>query len=132
MNRNEKIFIWGKYDYSNNINENEDNKNLKEENKSIIAPLKEKIKEGISEIYQSELNNKIKNKNNLKSKKENINYNKSGIINYIQNNNQIYEDNDYQITCKIDEYKDRVVGKDHIIFYKIELFSSLSSKKWNI
>ena len=132
MNRNEKIFIWGKYDYSNNINENEDNNNLKEENKSIIAPLKEKIKEGISEIYQSELNNKIKNKNNLKSKKENINYNKSGIINYIQNNNQIYEDNDYQITCKIDEYKDRVVGKDHIIFYKIELFSSLSSKKWNI
>jgi hypothetical protein len=39
---------------------------------------------------------------------------------------------EYQLNCIIDDYKDKVVGKDHIIFYKCELFSSLSGKRWDL
>ena len=36
---------------------------------------------------------------------------------------------EYQLNCIIDDFKDRVVGKEHIIFYKIEIFSSLSGRR---
>ena len=39
---------------------------------------------------------------------------------------------EYQLNCIIDDYKDKVVGKDHVIFYKCELFSSLSGKRWDL
>lgn len=39
---------------------------------------------------------------------------------------------EYQLNCIIDDYKDKVVGKEHVIFYKIELFSSLSGKRWDL
>jgi len=134
--RTEKKFIWGNYDYSNNNQENNinnNNNNLTDDNKGILNPIKEKIKEGIGKINSSELYNKLKNKiSNDKTDKENTNYNKSGLINYTPNLEDTYEVNDYQITCKIDEYKDRVVGKEHIIFYKIELSSALSGKKWDV
>ena len=39
---------------------------------------------------------------------------------------------EYQLNCVIDEFKDRVVGKEHVIFYKIEIFSSLSGKRWDL
>ena len=39
---------------------------------------------------------------------------------------------EYQLNCIIDDFKDRVVGKERIIFYKIEIFSSLSGKRWDI
>ena len=130
---NEKKYIWGNYDYSNNNQDNNinDNKDSNDDNKGILNPIKEKIKEGIEKVNSSEIYNKIKNKFN-KDKTDNINNNKSGIVNYTPNLEDMYEDNDYQITCKIDEYKDRVIGKEHIIFYKIELSSSLSGKKWDI
>ena len=138
-NKNEKKFIWGNYDYSNDNNDNKNNNNIPEENKGILSPIKDKIKEGIEKINPSELYNKIKNKYTNDKSKNNISHdNKSGIVNYNNNyhykqdNNDIYEDNDYQISCKIDEFKDRVVGKEHIIFYKIELSSLLSGKKWDV
>ena len=139
-NKNEKKFIWGNYDYSKDINENIDNNNnISEEKKGILSPIKDKIKEGIEKINPSELYNKIKNKYSKdKSQNNTANYNRSGIVNYYNNynyttdNNDLYEEDDYQISCKIDEYKDRVIGKEHIIFYKIELSSLLSGKKWDV
>ena len=134
-NKNGKKFLWGNYDYSDTNNNNKNNNNLNEENKSVLTPIKEKIKEGIEKINPSELYTKLKNKyiNDENNTKENKNYNKSGIVNYTPKIENVYDDdNDYQITCKIDEYKDRVIGKEHVIFYKIELNSSLSGKKWDI
>ena len=39
---------------------------------------------------------------------------------------------EYQLNCIIDDFKDRVVGKEHIIFYKMEIFSSLSGRRWDL
>ena len=39
---------------------------------------------------------------------------------------------EFQLNCVIDDFKDRVVGKEHIIFYKIEIFSSLSGRRWDL
>ena len=39
---------------------------------------------------------------------------------------------EYQLNCIIDDFKDRVVGKEHIIFYKIEIFSSLCGRRWDL
>ena len=139
-NKNEKNLYGEKYDYSNDIIDNKNNNNnIPEENKGILSSIKDKIKEVIGKINPSEIYNKIRNKYTYDKSKNNIShYNKSGIVNYNNNyhykqdNNNIYEDNDYQIFCKIDEYKIRVVGKEHIIFYKIELSSLLSGKNWDV
>ena len=139
-NKNEKKFIWVNYDYSNDNNDNKiNNNNISEVKKGILSPIKDKIKERFEKINPSEIYNKIKNKyTSDKSKNNKEHYSKSGIVNYNNNysytpdNNDIYEDNDYQICCKIDEYKDKVVGKEHILFYKIELSSLLSGKKWDV
>ena len=83
-NKNGKKFLWGNYDYSDTNNNNKNNNNLNEENKSVLTPIKEKIKEGIEKINPSELYTKLKNKyiNDENNTKENKNYNKSGIVNY--------------------------------------------------
>ena len=133
--KGQKKFLWGNYDYSetplnskSNINKNKE----EEENKSILNPIKEKIKDGISKINPSGLYNKLKTKINGEDN-ENNDKNKTGIVDYTPNYGNEYEDDDdYQITCLIDEYKDRVIGKEHVIFYKIELSSSLSGKKWDV
>ena len=39
---------------------------------------------------------------------------------------------EFQLNCVIDDFKDKVVGKEHVVFYKIEIFSSLSGKKWDL
>ena len=39
---------------------------------------------------------------------------------------------EYQLNCIVDDFKDRVVGKERIIFYKIEIFSSLSGRRWDL
>ena len=129
----DKKFLWGNYDYSENIQEKNYSQNSNEqEDKGMFTPIKEKLKEGMEKINPSKLYNSLKNKYIGKEKSENQNQNKSGIVNYIPNLENIYDDNDYQLKCKIDEYKDRVIGTEHIIFYKIELSSSLSGKNWEI
>ena len=39
---------------------------------------------------------------------------------------------EYQLNCVINDYKDRVIGTEHVVFYKIEIFSSLSGKRWDM
>ena len=137
--KSQKKFLWGNYDYSDTpLNSKSNiNNNKEEENKSILNPIKDKIKDGINKINPSGLYNKLKTKINGEDNEnndKNNHKNKSGIVDYTPNYGNAYEeeDNDYQITCLIDEYKDRVIGKEHVIFYKIELSSSLSGKKWDV
>ena len=137
--KSQKKFLWGNYDYSDTpLNSKSNiNNNKEEENKSILNPIKDKIKDGINKINPSGLYNKLKTKINGEDNEnndKNNHKNKTGIVDYTPNYGNAYEeeDNDYQITCLIDEYKDRVIGKEHVIFYKIELSSSLSGKKWDV
>ena len=80
----------------------------------------------------SKINEKEKYMKELQNKEE---------TNFIMNSNDYIEHDketglpivsEYQLNCVIDDYKDRVIGKEHIIFYKIEIFSSLSGKKWDL
>ena len=143
-NKNGNKFIWGNYDYSNDLSkdiisnipntEPEQEKEEEKNDKNFLNPIKTKIKEGIEKITSSELTNKIKDK--LTSKNQNQIDNNISQINYplnFQNNETMYEDEeDFQIKCIIDEYVDKVIGKEHVIFYKIELSSSLSGKNWEV
>ena len=132
-NNNGKHFIWGDYDYSeksskeNSFNiSNIDSKEEKKE-RNYFNPIKAKIKEGIEKIKTSELANKLSSKLSFNEKQKNDIQKK----NYSSSYNYDYEDN-FQLKCKIDEYKDRVIGIEHVIFYKIELSSSLSQKNWEV
>ena len=132
-NNNGKHFIWGDYDYSEKSSEensfgisNIDSKEEKKES-NYFNPIKAKIKEGIEKIKTSELANKLSSKLSFNEKQKNDIQKK----NYSSSYNYDYEDN-FQLKCKIDEYKDRVIGIEHVIFYKIELSSSLSQKNWEV
>ena len=129
QNINGNKFIWGNYNYSNdlsnNLNNNTSLSELKQEenNKNFLTPITSKIKEGLKKITALDLSNKINdNKDNKKLNLSNVDI----------NINRYEEEEDFQIKCLIDEYKDRVIGKDHVIFYKIELNSLLSGKKWEV
>ena len=59
--------------------------------------------------------------------------NQSEYLYDFRNNESLFEyEEDFQIKCIIDEYIDKVIGKEHVIFYKIELSSSLSGKNWEV
>ena len=84
-NKNGYKFIWGNYDYSNDLpkdiitnKENKENKefNQEEENKNFFIPIKSKIKNGLEKT--SELTNKLKEKLTFKNQAETskINQNK--------------------------------------------------------
>ena len=129
QNINGNKFIWGNYNYSNdlsnNLNNNTSLSELKQEenNKNFLTPITSKIKEGLKKIKTLDISNKINdNKDNKKLNLSNVDI----------NINRYEEEEDFQIKCLIDEYKDRVIGKDHVIFYKIELNSLLSGKKWEV
>ena len=129
QNINGNKFIWGNYNYSNdlsnNLNNNTSLSELKQEenNKNFLTPITSKIKEGLKKIKTLDISNKINdNKDNKKLNLSNVDI----------NINRYESEDDFQIKCLIDEYKDRVIGKDHVIFYKIELNSLLSGKKWEV
>ena len=136
QNKNEdKKFLWGNYNYSNEISkdiisnipkeEPEHAKDEEKNDKNFFSPIKTKIKEGIEKITKLELSKK--SEENLPSK------NQSEYLYDFRNNESLFEyEEDFQIKCIIDEYIDKVIGKDHVIFYKIELSSSLSGKNWEV
>ena len=129
QNINGNKFIWGNYNYSNDLSNNQINNasssELKQEenSKNFLTPIKSKIKEGLEKIKSLDISSKANENNNNKQ---------LNISNVDINLNRYEEDEDFQIKCLIDEYKDRVIGKDHVIFYKIELDSLLSGKKWEV
>ena len=129
QNKNGNQFIWGNYTYSNDLSNNQINNasssELKQEenSKNFLTPIKSKIKEGLEKIKSLDISSKANENNNNKQ---------LNISNVDININRYEEDEDFQIKCLIDEYKDRVIGKDHVIFYKIELDSLLSGKKWEV
>ena len=126
QNKNGNKFIWGNYDYSNELSKDLANNisssesKQEENNQNFLAPIKSKIKEGFEKIKTLEISNKIKEKLSFKNENENNNNKKLNLSNVDININRYEEDEDFQIKCLIDEYKDRVIGKDHVIFYKIE------------
>ena len=131
-NKNGNKFIWGNYDYSNDLSKNicpnieKEESNQEKEKTNFFSQIKSKIK-------IAELSNQIKDKLTFDNKNKTSKLKQND---FSFNNNfdeTIYEDEeDFQIKCNIDEYKDRVIGKDHVIFYKIELNSSLSGKNWEV
>ena len=149
----ESLFSEQDMEINNNKNQEKNNqviKSEKQENSSnitnkIISPIKSKIKEGVNKISSSKIISTISNKF---SKAPIHADNPSGIVinkdnsmeiimkieekeNYMKKleNKKTYE---YQLNCIIDDFKDRVVGKEHVVFYKIELFSSLSGRRWDL
>ena len=110
QNKNGNKFLWGNYNYSNEITKEQENNisasesNKEENGKNFFAPIKSKIKEGFEKIKTLEITNKKEHneKKNLSDVDINI--------------NRYEEYEDFQIKCVIDEYKDRVIGKEHVIF----------------
>jgi len=129
QNKNGNKFLWGNYNYSNEITKEQENNisasesNKEENGKNFFAPIKSKIKEGFEKIKTLEITNK---------KEQNNNNEKLNLSDVDININRYEEYEDFQIKCVIDEYKDRVIGKEHVIFYKIEMCSLLSWKKWEV
>ena len=128
----------------------------------IISPIKSKIKEGVNIISSSKIISTISNKFSKApihaDNPSGIVINKDNSMeiimkieekeNYMKKleNKKTYENeyiehdektglpivSEYQLNCIIDDFKDRVVGKEHVVFYKIELFSSLSGRRWDL
>ena len=124
-NKNGNKFIWGNYDYSNDLSKDinpnieKTESNQEKEKTNFFSPIKSKIK-------IAELSNQIKDKLTFDNKNETSKLKQNDFSFNINFDENIYEDEeDFQIKCNIDEYKDRVIGKDHVIFYKIELNSSV-------
>ena len=122
QNKNEdKKFLWGNYNYSNEISKDiisnipkEEPEHVKDEeknDKNFFSPIKNKIKEGFEKITKFELSKK--SEENLPSK------NQSEYLYDFRNNESLFEyEEDFQIKCIIDEYIDKVIGKDHVSFIK--------------
>ena len=147
---------------NNNEINSEKGENISNIADKIISPIKSKIKEGVNKISSStiistisskfskapihadnpsgivlnkensmEIITKIEEKENYMKKLENK---KSYENEYIQHDEEtgLPIVSEYQLNCIIDDFKDRVVGKEHVVFYKIEIFSSLSGRRWDL
>ena len=140
----------------------EKQENISNITNKIISPIKSKIKEGVNKISSSKIISTISNKfskapihadnpSGIVINKENSmeiimkieekeNYMKKLENKKVYENEYIEHDeetglpivSEYQLNCIIDDFKDRVVGKEHVVFYKIELFSSLSGRRWDL
>ena len=147
---------------NNEINPLEKNDNSLNITNKIISPIKSKIKEGVNKISSSkiistisskfskapihsdnpsgivlnkensmEIITKIEEKENYMKKLENK---KAYENEYIEHDEEtgLPIVSEYQLNCIIDDFKDRVIGKEHVVFYKIEIFSSLSGRRWDL
>ena len=137
-NKNGNKYIWGNYDYSDDLSKDIKSKmpniESEQENEStnFFSPIKIKIEEEKEKMKSPEITSKLKENLSINNQTQNNN-SQLNYPNNINNNGNIYEDEeDFQIKCKIDEYVDRVIGKEHVLFYKIELISSLSGKHWEV
>ena len=140
----------------------EKQENISNITNKIISPIKSKIKEGVNKISSSKIISTISNKFSKApihaDNPSGIVINKDNSMeiimkieekeNYMKKleNKKVYENeyiehdeetglpivSEYQLNCIIDDFKDRVVGKEHVVFYKIELFSSLSGRRWDL
>jgi len=147
---------------NNQVIKSEKQENSSNITNKIISPIKSKIKEGINKISSSKIISTISNKFSKApihaDNPSGIVINKDNSMeiimkieekeNYMKKleNKKTYENeyiehdektglpivSEYQLNCIIDDFKDRVVGKEHVVFYKIELFSSLSGRRWDL
>jgi len=147
---------------NNQVIKSEKQENSSNITNKIISPIKSKIKEGVNIISSSKIISTISNKFSKApihaDNPSGIVINKDNSMeiimkieekeNYMKKleNKKTYENeyiehdektglpivSEYQLNCIIDDFKDRVVGKEHVVFYKIELFSSLSGRRWDL
>ena len=147
---------------NNQVIKSEKQENSSNITNKIISPIKSKIKEGVNKISSSKIISTISNKFSKApihaDNPSGIVINKDNSMeiimkieekeNYMKKleNKKTYENeyiehdektglpivSEYQLNCIIDDFKDRVVGKEHVVFYKIELFSSLSGRRWDL
>ena len=147
---------------NNQVIKSEKQENSSTITNKIISPIKSKIKEGVNKISSSKIISTISNKFSKApihaDNPSGIVINKDNSMeiimkieekeNYMKKleNKKTYENeyiehdektglpivSEYQLNCIIDDFKDRVVGKEHVVFYKIELFSSLSGRRWDL
>ena len=147
---------------NNQVIKSEKQENSSNITNKIISPIKSKIKEGVNKISSSKIISTISNKFSKApihaDNPSGIVINKDNSMeiimkieekeNYMKKleNKKSYENeyiehdektglpivSEYQLNCIIDDFKDRVVGKEHVVFYKIELFSSLSGRRWDL
>ena len=147
---------------NNQVIKSEKQENSSNITNKIISPIKSKIKEGVNKISSSKIISTISNKffkapihadnpSGIVINKDNSmeiimkieekeNYMKKLENKKTYENEYIEHDektglpivSEYQLNCIIDDFKDRVVGKEHVVFYKIELFSSLSGRRWDL
>ena len=147
---------------NNQVIKSEKQENSSNITNKIISPIKSKIKESVNKISSSKIISTISNKFSKApihaDNPSGIVINKDNSMeiimkieekeNYMKKleNKKTYENeyiehdektglpivSEYQLNCIIDDFKDRVVGKEHVVFYKIELFSSLSGRRWDL
>ena len=147
---------------NNQVIKSEKQENSSNITNKIISPIKSKIKESVNKISSSKIISTISNKffkapihadnpSGIVINKDNSmeiimkieekeNYMKKLENKKTYENEYIEHDektglpivSEYQLNCIIDDFKDRVVGKEHVVFYKIELFSSLSGRRWDL
>ena len=160
--RNMEINNNNNQEKNNQVIKSEKQENSSNITNKIISPIKSKIKEGVNKISSSKIISTISNKFSKApihaDNPSGIVINKDNSMeiimkieekeNYMKKleNKKTYENeyiehdektglpivSEYQLNCIIDDFKDRVVGKEHVVFYKIELFSSLSGRRWDL
>ena len=132
---NNAPFIWGNYNY-NNV------PGLQEKITQKIKEVKNTITENFENVKNSEVVNnikeKVKNSNILESLTDKVNILKENINKKIfnkdnnQNENEEQLINQFQLSINITDNIMKVIGTEEIMYYKINLYSSLTTKNWNI
>ena len=129
-----KNFIWGNYNY-NNIPV------LQEKITQKLKDVKNTISENIEKVKNNNVVNnikeKVKNSNILESLTDKVNalsenINKKLFKKDNDNNNEEQIVNQFKLTINITDHLMKVIGTKEVIYYKINLYSSLSNKSWDI
>ena len=129
-----KNFIWGNYNY-NNI------PGLQEKITQKLKDVKNTISENIENVKNNNVVNnikdKVKNSNILESLTDKVNalsenINKKLFKKDNDNNNEEQIVNQFKLTINITDHLMKVIGTKEVIYYKINLYSSLSNKSWDI
>ena len=127
-------FIWGNYNY-NNV------PGLQEKITQKINQVKNTITENIKNVKNSEVVNnikeKVKNSNILDSLTDKVNALTENINQKLFKKDNIENENkeiinQFQLTINIVDHIMKVIGTEEVMYYKINIYSSLSTKNWNI
>ena len=127
-------FIWGNYNY-NNV------PGLQEKITQKIKEVKNTLTENLKNVKNSEVVNnikeKVKNSNILESLTDKVNALTENINQKIFKKDNKQNENEeiieqFQLKINITDNIMKVIGTEEVMYYKINLYSSLTTKNWNI